>query len=95
MAISKKGARLTHHKFIKIFTLKYGKFVIFKCASLQKILDPPLAKLSPVEASMKLSWLYSQLYPARPPARPPVKVLSSLNSAMTSKAKLLVSMVRP
>ena len=28
-----------------------------------------IAKLSPVEASMKLSWLYSQLYPARPPTR--------------------------
>jgi len=49
------------------------------------------AKLSPVEASMKLSWPFPQLYPARPPGRQPVKVLSSLNLALTSKAKLLVN----
>ena len=36
-----------------------------------KIEQSIIAKLSPVEASMKLSWLYSQLYPARQPARPP------------------------
>ena len=54
-----------------------------------------VAKLSQAAASMKLRWLYSQLYPARQATRPPVKVLFSLNSALTSKAKYIVSMVRP
>ena len=52
-----------------------------------------VAKLSPVVASMELSWLYSALF--RPPGRQVVKVLSSLNSVLTSKAKVIVLLVRP
>ena len=84
----------------KIFVFQFF-FPNFQILSLFPIFFkiPNFFKL-PISAQLKLQWNWagfipSFIPPARPPGRQPVKVLFSLNSASTSKAKLLVSMVSP
>ena len=70
---------------------RFLHFAGFVCLLLT--FSPLLPSSAPVQASARLSWFYSQLL--QPADSPSEQVLSRPIIALTSKTKLLVSLVRP
>ena len=87
------GTRIKNQELLNLDSSKNQEFL--------KVQEFPQSRIknflpssAPTPASAGLSWPYCQLNPVRPDPTPSGIVLSRLRMTLTSKAKLLVSMVR-